>query len=169
MNKFDAELEKSFRVKRNSLIEQFRTNLRSIAPERITIEQKWITSQFDPTSQTVIRSRIRKTTIYGNSVYSHDTKYYFDSTPDNLGENRIELRVEMNVGEYNKISSSVPGETVNKTRLYFTDAKGMYTYTADVYPNNPIATIEIEFQFKEQKDKYTIPEWLQTLIDEVKE
>lgn len=169
MNKFDAELEKSFRVNWKSLLYQFKTNLRSIVPGRITIEQKWITSQFEPTSRTVIRSRIRKTTIYGNSVYSHDTKYYFDSTPDNLGENRIELRAEMNADEYNKISNSTPGEAVTKTRLYFTDAKGIYTYTADIYQNNPIATIEIEFQFKEQKDKYTIPEWLQTLINEVEE
>lgn len=127
-----------------------------ISSERI--EQVWIQEGVVPNMAVKQRVRIRKVTSPNKKIIydcSYDTKY--DITPTK----RIELNAPLTNGEYELIKSFYPKQkVVDKTRLLLRDYATSDDYECDIYPGDPMARIEIEFDSEEEMKAFVPPRWL---------
>lgn len=157
VKRFVGENELNYQVPFSTVNLLISTNvLRLNGVERI--EQIWLPETIAPNGHTKIRTRLRHISV-GNA-YEQGHKWSYDTKYDLTSTSRIELSAPLTVAEYELLTSIYPDtERVNKSRLLLTDDTGR-KYECDIYPNNPLARIEIEFDTVEEMKSFVVPEWL---------
>ena len=127
--------------------------------DRKDIEQIWVYE--DKTMDDIsVRARIRKTISVGKSAdtaeYEFCTKYYLTK------KSRIELSASALTADEYKILKHLYRncEAVNKRRLVLRDKDTPYIYEVDIYQDNPVARIEVEFNSAQDMKTFEPPAWL---------
>lgn len=154
MNNFQLEAEKVFFMPNKYLPELLQKELTLIRTYKI--DQKWLKSWETDTGRKV-RIRIRKSEQFlppvRRPIYTYTTKI-------DAEEGIMELNAPIEPWEYKALGGMYGGEIVSKTRVVAQDNESGLYYTFDLFENDPMARVEIEFGEKGKLDGWVMPEWL---------